>query len=100
MGGARRSDAALTGRNINKQCVTKHIQYGTYFSTNHMAWAASAAGVSSMFIVWLFPLVLILPATAAISRWIYKVTRNPYLPAIINALIVVLFACTNTRTMF
>lgn len=76
------------------------IQYGTYFSTNHMAWAASAAGVSSMFIVWLFPLVVVLPAATAISRWIYKVTRNPYLPGIINALMVVLFACTNTRTMF
>jgi pimeloyl-ACP methyl ester carboxylesterase len=76
------------------------IQYATYFSANHMAWAASAAGVSCMFIVWLFPLVVVLPVAAAISRWIYKVTRNPYLPGIINAIIVVIFACTNTRTMF
>ena len=76
------------------------IQYGTYFSAKHMAWAASAAGISSMFIVWLFPLVVVLPVATAISRWIYKVTRNPYLPGIINAIIIVIFACTNTRTMF
>jgi hypothetical protein len=75
------------------------IQYITYFSTDHMAWSASAAGVAPMFIVWLFPLVVILPVAVAISRWIYKATRNPYLAGIINALMIVLFACTNTRTM-
>jgi len=76
------------------------IQYGTYFNTNHMAWMQTSFAGSNppMYILWLFPLVLVLPATTAMSRVIYKVTRNPYLAGIINAMIVVLFACMNTRT--
>jgi hypothetical protein len=76
------------------------IQYGTYFKTNHMAWmqVSFERGNPPMYILWLFPLVLVLPAATAISRWIYKVSRNPYLPGIINAIIVVLFACMNTMT--
>lgn len=75
------------------------IQYITYYSTDHMFWSASAAGVQPMFIVWLFPLIVVLPAAVAISRWIYKATKNPYLAGIINALMITLFACMNTRTM-
>jgi pimeloyl-ACP methyl ester carboxylesterase len=76
------------------------IQYGAYFKTNHMAWmqVSFESGNPPMYILWLFPLVLVLPAATAISRWIYKVSRNPYLPGIINAIIVVLFACMNTMT--
>ena len=68
------------------------IQYGTYFSTNHMAWS------SAMYVLWLFPLVVVLPATTIISRWIYKVSLNPYLAGIVSAIIVALFACMNTWT--
>ena len=69
------------------------IQYGTYFGTNQMAWPSSA-----MYVLWLFPLVVVLPATTIISRWIYKVSLNPYLAGIVSAIIVALFACMNTWT--
>jgi len=74
------------------------IQYGTYFATNHMAWmqCGQAGGNPPMYILWMFPLLLILPATTVMSRAIFKVSRNPYLAGIINAVVVALFACTNT----
>jgi fermentation-respiration switch protein FrsA (DUF1100 family) len=68
------------------------IQYGTYFTTDHMAWS------EAMYVLWMFPLVLVLPAATVISRKIYKYTANPYIAGLINAMIVVLFACMNTRT--
>lgn len=48
--------------------------------------------------VWLYPFLVILPATTVLSRKIYRITNNPYLPGIINALIITLISCTNTAT--
>jgi hypothetical protein len=53
---------------------------------------------SGMFVVWLFPILVILPLTAIMSRKIYRVTNNPYLPGIINGCIVTLISCSNTMT--
>jgi len=53
---------------------------------------------TNMVVVWLFPIAVILPVTAIISRKIYRVTNNPYLPGIINGCIVTLIACANTLT--
>ncbi len=69
------------------------IQYVTFFSTGFMAWPAS-----NMVIVWLFPILVILPATTIMSRKIYKATNNPYLPGLINGIIITLIACSNTLT--
>lgn len=69
------------------------IQYITYYSTGAMKWAGSA-----MHILWLFPIVLILFGSVVISRVIYKATKNPYLPGIINAAIITLLTITNTCT--
>jgi len=49
--------------------------------------------------IWLFPIVVILPVYAVISRVIYKATKNPYLPGIIMAIIVTIMSCTNTLTV-
>ena len=69
------------------------IQYIHYFGQGTMQWPAA-----NMFIVWLFPMLVILSASAVISRKIYRITRNPYLPGIINAVLVTLISCTNTLT--
>lgn len=76
------------------------IQYGTYFATNHMVWvqANNADPNKPMFVLWLFPIVLILFGTTMISRAIYKKTRNPYIAGVINALFVGLITIINTCT--
>ncbi|MDD5601029.1 MAG: alpha/beta hydrolase, partial [Actinomycetota bacterium] len=69
------------------------IQYTHFFTTGYMAWPDG-----NMFVVWLFPVAVILPVSTIISRKIYEVTNNPYLGGIINGLIVTLISCANTLT--
>lgn len=77
------------------------IQYGTYYSTNHMMWMQRTMADPNypMFVLWLFPIVLILMGTTFMSRVIYKKTNNPYIAGIIHALIVGLITITNTCTI-
>jgi hypothetical protein len=51
-----------------------------------------------MYIVWLFPMLVILPVAAVISRKIYCLTANPYLGGFINAMLVTMISCSNTLT--
>ncbi len=53
---------------------------------------------SNMSVLWLFPIVIILIVTTIVDRIVYKRTKNPYLPGIINAVIVGLMTITNTST--
>jgi hypothetical protein len=53
---------------------------------------------SNMCIIWLFPIIVILPITAIFARKIYRVTNNPYLPGIINGILITLISCSNTLT--
>ena len=78
--------------------VLPWIQYGTYYSTKQMMWyqATMADANYPMFVLWLFPIVLILLGTTFMSRVIYKKTKNPYIAGIIHALIVGLITITNT----
>lgn len=77
------------------------IQYGTYYSTKQMMWfqATMADANYPMFVLWLFPIVIILMGTTYMSRVIYKKTQNPYIAGIIHALIVGLITITNTCTI-
>lgn len=50
--------------------------------------------------IWLFPILVILPAAAVISRILYKATCNPYLSGILMALIMTIMSCTNTLTQW
>ncbi|HAA25763.1 MAG TPA: hypothetical protein DCE11_06570 [Ruminiclostridium sp.] len=70
------------------------IQYIKFFITGFMVWTDPG----SMFIVWLIPILVILPVTTIMSRKIYRVTGNPYLPGIINGIIATLISCSNTLT--
>ena len=44
-------------------------------------------------------MILILAATAVLSRKIYRVTGNPYIGGFISAFVVTLVAVTNTLTV-
>jgi len=48
--------------------------------------------------IWLFPVLIFLPVTAILARKIYRATNNPYLPGIVNGLLVTLIAAANTAT--
>ncbi len=82
--------------------VIPAIQHITYYSTNHMMWFQRTMADPNypMFVLWLFPIVLILFGSTIISRMIYKATKNPYIAGIINAIIVGIMTITNTCTVF
>jgi len=72
------------------------VQYLPFFNTGFLTYTVGAGGPLHLFLVWTFPLVAILPVSAVIARKIYIKTGNPYLPGIINAIIVALISCANT----
>lgn len=78
------------------------IQYTTYFNTNYMMWSQPTMDAPNypMFVLWLFPIILILFGATIISRVIYKSTKNPYIAGVINALLVGIITITNTCTVF
>lgn len=80
--------------------VIPWIQYITYYSTGHMMWTRANATSPNypLFVVWLFPIVLILFGSTLVTRYIYKRTRNPYIAGIVNALLVGLITIINTCT--
>ncbi len=77
------------------------IQYGTYYSQNHMMWYQKSMGDPNypMFVLWLFPIIIILFGTTLVNRYFYKKTKNPYIAGIINAVIVGLITIINTCTV-
>lgn len=77
--------------------VLPWMQYAYYYSTGRMLFYKTGEAYPC-FILWLFPIVLILMAATFISRAVYKRTRNPYLAGIINAIIVAILTCVNTTT--
>lgn len=70
------------------------IQYTTFISTGEVFFTS----ISNIVEIWLFPMIIILPVAAIFSRKIYKVTKNPYLAGIINALVITIIMCSNTLT--
>ena len=69
------------------------IQYIHYFTAKGMMWPES-----NMHVLWLFPIIIILFASAVISRVIYKNTKNPYIAGLANAIIIGILTITNTCT--
>ena len=78
------------------------IQYTTYFTQKHMMWQQMALGTNNvnhpMYLLWLFPIILILFASTVINRVLYKVTKNPYVGGVVNVIMVTLLTITNTCT--
>ena len=75
------------------------IQYIYYYSTDIMLFWGPVNRLQ-MYVVWLFPMVIILMAATFISRAIYKKTANPYLAGIVNAVLITTITCVNTRMYF
>lgn len=73
------------------------MQYIYFYQTGYLLFAV---GESALFVVWLFPLVAILPISVLVSRKIYKACGNPYLAGVINAVIVALISSANTCTFY
>jgi dienelactone hydrolase len=73
------------------------IQYVTFWSTGLPV--GGLGPFSAMYVIWLFPVVVILAAAAVISRKIYRATGNPWLAGFINAAVVTLIAVSNSLTM-
>ena len=70
------------------------IQYIPFLSGGNMTWPGN-----NMQIVWLFPMLVILPLAVVISRFIYRRTKNPYLPGLIMGIFVTLITCSNSLTL-
>ena len=70
------------------------VQYGTFFSTGFLKWYASEGQRISG--IWLYPVVVYLFFAPILSRFVYKRTKNPYIFAIITAIMIAIMACANT----
>lgn len=72
------------------------IQYGTFYSTGFLKWYATEGQRISG--IWLYPVLVYLFTTPIMSRFIYKRTKNPYLFAIISAILITIMCVANTTT--
>lgn len=85
--------AVLAVFNVLPVVIILLLQYVKFRVTGQLLFSPG-----HMQVVWTFPLIVILPVTAIISRKLYKLTNNPYLAGLINGVIAALIACTNTLT--
>lgn len=88
--------AVLAAANALPAVILLAMQYICFFSTGKVFFTSQ--WFYSICLLWLFPMLILLPAAAVISRKIYQATKNPYLPGIINGVIITLISCTNTLT--
>ncbi|MBR1572286.1 MAG: alpha/beta hydrolase [Lachnospiraceae bacterium] len=70
------------------------LQYGKFFTTGFMRWTDPG----SMYIVGLYPMFVILPMATLISRKLYKLTKNPYVGALVVAILCTLMSVANNLT--
>ena len=73
------------------------IQYITFFSTGALKWYATEGYRISG--IWLYPAIIYLFVTPFMTRFIYKKTGNPYLCAIVNAILITMMCVANTTTI-
>lgn len=70
------------------------MQYTTFMTTGDVFFQ----GVSNILGIWLFPIAVIIPAGAVVSRKLYRATGNPYLGGILWGLLVPMIMASNTLT--
>ncbi|MDR1894718.1 MAG: alpha/beta fold hydrolase [Spirochaetales bacterium] len=85
--------AVVAGINGLPALILILFQYVPFAITGQMGIPAG-----NMYVIWQFPVLIFLPVTAIITRKVYRLTGNPYLPGIINGIIVTIISCTNTLT--
>jgi len=81
--------------NVVPVAIPVIIQYSYFLKNGFPLWTADQ---THLMIVWLYPLFGMLPVSAIIARKVFKATGNPYLPGIINAIIIALMSCANTSS--
>ena len=69
-------------------------QYAVFFTTGYMI----TEMITGIAVIWLFPIIVILPLAAFFCHKIYLKTRNPYIGGIIMGLIACILTVTNTLT--
>ncbi|MCD5323200.1 MULTISPECIES: alpha/beta hydrolase family protein [Pontibacillus] len=70
------------------------IQYTHFFIEGDVFFT----NISNIAGIWLFPIIVVIPLAAIITRKLYRVTKNPYLGGIIYAIIVTVMMVSNTLT--
>lgn len=70
------------------------VQYIPLFATGYCFTEKATFG-GSLIGLWLFPVVVILPFAALMSRKIYKQTKNPYIAGIVMGVFVTVMTATN-----
>lgn len=73
------------------------IQYITFVATGALKWYSTEGFRISG--IWLFPAMIYLFVTPFMTRFIYKKTNNPYLCAIVNAILITMMCVANTTTV-
>ncbi|WP_241494486.1 alpha/beta hydrolase family protein [Bacillus coahuilensis] len=86
--------ALLTLFNGLSAIVLVAIQYTNFFVTGEVYFTS----VSPIIGIWLFPIIIVIPLAAIVTRKIYRATNNPYLGGIIYAIIVTMMMASNTLT--
>jgi hypothetical protein len=69
------------------------LQYVPFAVTGHVGLPPN-----DIYPLWLFPMLVFLPGTAIMSRKVYRLTGNPYLPGIINGVLIAIMISTNALT--
>ena len=83
--------------NILGAVVYVAVQYGTFFTTGLLRWYATEGWRISG--IWLYPAIVYLFLAPILNRFIYKRTKNPYLFAIIIAILITIMCVANTTTV-
>lgn len=86
--------AVLALMNALAPIVLVVVQYVTFFVSGY-----TIPGFGGIYSIWLFPVIVILAATAVLSRKLYRITGNPYIGGFISATVVTLIAVSNTLTV-
>jgi hypothetical protein len=89
-----KNTALLTLFNGISAIVIVAIQYTSFFVTGEYFFT----NVSPIVGIWLFPIIVVIPLAAIVTRKIYRETKNPYLGGIIYAMLITLIMVSNTLT--
>ena len=86
--------AVVAGFTALGPAVIVAVQYITFFRTGETFYSS----VSNIVGIWLFPILVVIPVAAIISRKIYRQSKNPYLPGIIMGVFITMMIASNTLT--
>jgi pimeloyl-ACP methyl ester carboxylesterase len=87
--------AVLALANAIAPIILVAAQYTNFFVTGDLI-----PGFAGIFSIWLFPVIVILPVAAILTRKIYRETNNPYIGGFIMAAVVTLISVSNTLTYY